>query len=243
MRRFSDRTTDFEEGLPVGVDLNVAGEKRQLVVGVDLGQKKDFTAVAVVERSDVVYQERSALTYRRYGKCEFRLRFLERLELGLSYPGVVDAISELVYKLKGPGPLWFNAPPIALVVDATGVGTAVVDLLKKAGLECELAAVTITAGERESQNAFGWNVPKRDLVSELEVMYDNDELLMANDLDFGDELIEELTSMEVKQSEKGRERFGAWREGQHDDLVLAVALAVWRAKKGTKSPWGKVRLV
>lgn len=25
------------------------------------------------------------------------------------------------------------------------------------------------------------------------------------------------------------EMFGAWREGQHDDLVLAVAIAVWRA--------------
>ena len=27
----------------------------------------------------------------------------------------------------------------------------------------------------------------------------------------------------------GRASFGAWREGQHDDLVMAAALACWRA--------------
>ena len=49
--------------------------------------------------------------------------------------------------------------------------------------------------------------------------------------------------MEVKISETGKDSYGAWREGAHDDLVLAVALAVWKAKKGKKSPWGTVRLI
>ena len=30
--------------------------------------------------------------------------------------------------------------------------------------------------------------------------------------------------------------YGAWREGQHDDLVLAVALAVWFAEHGGGRP-------
>ena len=29
----------------------------------------------------------------------------------------------------------------------------------------------------------------------------------------------------------GREQYGAWREGTHDDLVFAVALAYWAARK------------
>jgi hypothetical protein len=33
--------------------------------------------------------------------------------------------------------------------------------------------------------------------------------------------------MQVKVSTAGNEQFGAWREGAHDDLVLAVALACW----------------
>ena len=38
-------------------------------------------------------------------------------------------------------------------------------------------------------------------------------------------------AMEVKVSAAGNEQFGAWREGQHDDLVLAVALACWAVDK------------
>jgi hypothetical protein len=30
--------------------------------------------------------------------------------------------------------------------------------------------------------------------------------------------------------------YGAWKEGQHDDLVLAVALAVWFAEHGGGRP-------
>ena len=44
-------------------------------------------------------------------------------------------------------------------------------------------------------------------------------------------LLREMTEMRVKMTGSGRERFGAWREGEHDDLVLAVALACWAAGK------------
>ena len=49
--------------------------------------------------------------------------------------------------------------------------------------------------------------------------------------------------MEVRQSENGHEKIGACREGAHDDLVLAVALAVWHARKRKKSGWGRTLLV
>jgi hypothetical protein len=35
----------------------------------------------------------------------------------------------------------------------------------------------------------------------------------------------------VKITPATNEVFGAWREGQHDDLVLAVAIAVWQAER------------
>jgi len=40
-------------------------------------------------------------------------------------------------------------------------------------------------------------------------------------------LRKEMAEMEVRVSAAGTEQFGAWREGEHDDLVLAVALACW----------------
>lgn len=35
--------------------------------------------------------------------------------------------------------------------------------------------------------------------------------------------------MEVRTTSGGREQFGSWRLGSHDDLVFAVALACWAA--------------
>jgi hypothetical protein len=37
----------------------------------------------------------------------------------------------------------------------------------------------------------------------------------------------ELVKMRVKVTPGGYEQYGAWREGSHDDLVLAVALGHW----------------
>jgi hypothetical protein len=36
----------------------------------------------------------------------------------------------------------------------------------------------------------------------------------------------------VKITLAAHETFGAWREGQHDDLLLAAALAGWWAERG-----------
>jgi len=242
--RFYEDVRDKRPLPPDGVTLHTAGERNEYVIGLDLGQKRDHTAMAILERSDVIYAERDALTYARFEKTEYRLRFLKRFELGMPYPAIVEQVDRAVQALKREcRPQWGNAPLLSLVVDATGVGTAVVDLLRQAGLGCDLVAVTITGGEHEAQTRHGWNVPKCDLVSALQVMYENEDLLMADQLEGIAVFLKELGAMQVRRSPKGHESFGAWREGTHDDLVLAVALAVWKARKGSKSPWGRVRLV
>ena len=40
-----------------------------------------------------------------------------------------------------------------------------------------------------------------------------------------------MESVEVKVSAAGNEQYAAWREGTHDDLVFAVALACWALRK------------
>jgi hypothetical protein len=52
-------------------------------------------------------------------------------------------------------------------------------------------------------------------------------LRIAADLRDGPTLLTELMAMQVKVSTAGNEQFAAWREGAHDDLVLALALACW----------------
>jgi hypothetical protein len=56
-------------------------------------------------------------------------------------------------------------------------------------------------------------------------------LQIAAGLKHAPDLVAELAGMRVKVECEGREQYGAWREGTHDDLVFAVALAYWAARK------------
>ncbi len=203
-------------------------------VGVDLGQKQDYTAIAVVERCEEE-GEFDPVRWERAMKVGHSLRHVERVALGTPYPEVVGRVREVVRSRELAG-------RCALVVDATGVGGAVIDLLRAADLGCEMTAVTITGGPRASRVDGGWMVPKRDLVVGLEVMLETGSLRIAAGLREGERFIKELAGMRVKVSAGGREQFEAWREGTHDDLVLAAGLACWRARWGPVGHVGK-RLV
>ena len=45
-----------------------------------------------------------------------------------------------------------------------------------------------------------------------------------------EKFMKELMGMQVKVSAAGHDSYGSWREGEHDDLVLAATLGCWRAK-------------
>src|SRR6266702_4147009 len=45
--------------------------------------------------------------------------------------------------------------------------------------------------------------------------------------------------MDVKISDRGRVSYGRSREGEHDDLVIATALACWRARRKVPGFWGR----
>jgi hypothetical protein len=126
-----------------------------------------------------------------------------------------------------------------VVADATGVGGPVIDLLKAADLGCELVAVTITGADRASRAGGGYRVPKKELVVGLQVMLETGALRIAAGLKEGETFAKELTGMRVKVTPARHEQFGAWREGTHDDLVLAAALACWRARWRTVGHVGR----
>lgn len=202
-------------------------------VGLDLGQVRDHTAVAVVTPDDL-YKEALALNAelrrRRHPDRDlvephdpiYEVVHLERLPLGTGYPEVVERVRAL---LSTP-PLRGNAD---LAVDATGVGAAVVDMLGHAGLSFK--SVVITGGERQTRDGDTHRVPKRDLIAAPQVLLQGRRLKIAPDLPDAETLTEELLNFRHAVTRSANEAYGAWREGDHDDLVLAVALAVWAAHK------------
>ncbi len=180
-------------------------------VGVDLGQAQDPTAIAILER-----RTEAPLS-------EFHCRHLERLRLGTSYPAIADHVRELLEApaLKGQ---------TELVVDATGVGRPVVDMLRQR--ELDPTAITITGGDAVTYDA-GWRVPKRDLVGSVQVLLQTDRLKIAAELPDQPMLIRELLAFRVKIDPlTAHDSYGARvREGAHDDLVLAVAIAAWYGQR------------
>src|SRR6185312_15282286 len=197
-------------------------------VGVDLGQRQDYTAIAVVERRELM------LAYRTPAFHSLAVRHVERLTLGMPYAGVVARIREIVQSpaLRGN---------CALTVDATGVGNPVVEMLRAARLGCEICAVTITGGQRPRSSGGGWNVPKQDLIAYIQVLLEKGQLRIARDLRGARLLLRELIDVQEKLKSNGGTRVGAEGRGAHDDLVIALALACWKAK-GTRDLFGPGRL-
>jgi hypothetical protein len=117
---------------------------------------------------------------------------------------------------------------VQVVVDATGVGAPVVDLLKEAQLGCRLYPVVITAGEEESTDGVRWRVPRRDLLAGLQVAFQRKRLLLSAAVPALEPLIEELNAMRVRVRPDGCERVEG---GRRDDLVFALALAWWRGSR------------
>ena len=197
--------------------------------GLDLGQRHDPSAIAIVERME---------TYRAYDIPKLhslRLRYLERVPLGMPYPLVVERVRNLL-----------TIPELrnncALAVDATGVGAPVVDMLRAARLGCDIAPVSITSGDRQTRSGSTWNVPKQDLLAAVQVLLDKNELKIAARLKERGALIRELTDFRAIRQNSGRIRLGADGAGEHDDLVIALALACWRAQRPSNS-FGQHRLV
>ncbi|MDP9438682.1 MAG: hypothetical protein M3P49_08050 [Actinomycetota bacterium] len=182
-------------------------------VGVDLGQSADYTAVCIGEKAGG--GESPTAPY------ELRIRYLERFR-GVPYPQVAERLEVLLNRL---------GDPYELAVDATGVGVAVVDLLRQRGLRFK--AVTITGGNREAREGRNFRVPKRDLVAGLQVLLQTGRLKIASGLEHAETLRGELLAFRVKVSASGHDSYEAWREQDHDDLVLAACLASWAAERET----------
>jgi hypothetical protein len=205
-------------------------------VGLDLGQRQDPTALAAVEQVSVAVGGINRVTFEQPREMQLHVRHLERVRLGTPYLQAADRVSEV---LRWPG----VAGNCTLVADATGVGAAVLEMLRPAGLGCPVVAVTITGGERATRVDGGWRVPKRELIAALMVSLQTGQLRIARKLREAGALVDELMRMRATISDTGHERFGA-KAGSHDDLVLALALAVWRARSNeNKSIWGTGDLV
>lgn len=194
-----------------------------IAIGLDLGQRRDYTAIVVVERQRrhpyLVGPDKNLL-----------VRAAERLPLGTLYPEVVEIVRHVVRTVStrlGP------RETCQLVVDATGVGKPVVDALQAGNLGCWLTALTITTGDKQhyrSGESSSINMPKQNLMAGLQLALESGELRISKKIPAAGMLTKELLDVRMSRRDGAGIRYGAEGAGRHDDLVIALALAVWRAK-------------
>ena len=199
-------------------------EPPSYLVGLDAGMMHDPTAMAVMEKTTEQRGEKKANLY----AC----RHLQRW-LGVDYPQIAEHLRPMLAAMSKP----------VLVVDATGVGLAVVQIFQRAKLPvAKIVPITITAGHVVTPGkSGGFNVPKKELVSAAQSALQGKRLTIAPKLKEAATLKRELQNFRVKITITAQETFaGDWRTGQHDDLVLSACMAIWFGERQRTLPTGGI---
>jgi hypothetical protein len=190
-----------------------------LTVGVDVGQLADPSAIAVVRSVPPRLQT---------------LR-LERLPLRQPYPQQARRLASLLANLRAYAISEATSPadrtqPITVLVDVTGIGRATFDLLQEAitTSNVKVTAVTLTSGSATKREGHELHVPKQDLIDTLRRAMEEQRLQVPTDSKEYRALTSELRTFLGKKESASSLTTGA-RSGSHDDLVIALSLAVYGA--------------
>ena len=151
-------------------------------------------------------------------KNSYQVRHLERVR-NVPYPEIVEKVGGMM-----------RSPALADQADL------VVDLFRQAGLH--LVGALIHGGDRVSYEGSTCRVPKRDLVGSLQVLLQSGRLKISKKLPLASVLQTELLNFKVKIDPiTAHDSYSAWREADHDDLVLSVALAAWWGEQNVEVPY------
>lgn len=193
-------------------------------IGYDPASLSDWSAISVIHTE-----------MDKTGDKTHTLTHLERFPMGTEYPKQVKRLYDLALEVQAVGETW-------LAVDSTGLGRPILDYLRQSGFpHGNILGVTITGGNTITREGNLFSIPKRDLVSNAIVMLQTKRLRIAANLPLLSEMIQEMVSFKIKVSPGGHDSYEAWRDSDHDDMVLATCLALWFAEKSQKQ--GKIRLI
>jgi len=201
----------------------------QVVIAADIGKKRDFTAICGIER----WQNKWAWPYEEKddGDPYYRLKSIERLPLDTEYNIQIEVI-KWIYDTVVEDYAEQNIRP-DVVIDATGCGTVVLDMVKKAIPKAQ--GIWFHGGKNVSRDGSVYNVPQSDLAMVLQILMQSKRVTFASDITGLDKLKKELLNFTYKVNiNTGHTHFEAWRERDHDDQVYAVACGLWWLDKRSK---------
>jgi hypothetical protein len=183
------------------------------IVSLDPAQLHDYSALAVLECSPT-------------GKDNvYRLVSLKRKQR-LPYPEIVSWSRRVFLNPKFQRGAGISEPQF--VIDAGGVGRAIHDMLVVERLKP--IPIQLTGGEAESYADGTYHVSKSLAVGRFLAAWDAGRVQVPANASFLPILENELKAFRGAMTAQGRAKFEA-EAGEHDDLVMALAQAVWYFEK------------
>ncbi len=199
---------------------------KKYILGLDLGLINDYSALSMLEQAETLERADFSKDIGEHYEVAYHLVHLQRFKLATQYPAVVQRVKEIM-----------ENPKIArnnhLILDATGVGTPVLQMFRAVGVNP--VGVTLTAGAevtKTSDSYEGYHVPKGQLVSTLMVLVQSGRLKIAEGLEHAPAFDEEMQNFHYTLDKKtGHDTYESVKDSVHDDLVVSVALAAWYAMR------------
>jgi hypothetical protein len=190
-----------------------------ITLGWDVAQTTDSSIIAVIS-----YDNNPAMYW---------IRRIVRLPRGMPYDQQVAAVRELFFQYQSP----------KLIIDRTGVGLPICDMIVAGGLQP--VQVSLTSGDLVNQPEPGKiNLPKKDMVAALTKVIQERRIKVVAGCENAGLFRAELKNFQLKVSASGHNTYNA-APGQHDDTITAVGLCLWDGEKGGQDggtafeePWG-----
>lgn len=202
---------------------------RDIFLGLDLGLRRDPSALIAVERAVTIHRVQNRVTYswENHDETRFSIVHAERWPLGTPFPDVTRRTAEIARFCTT------RSARTVLAMDATGLGIPVVGMMKDEPLgSCLFLPVTITDGSRQHYSNSNYMVPKQDLVAGLSSTLESRCLTFAPGINIHP-LIDEMRDFGVRLRPSGSDSYSG---KAHDDLVIALCLALWAAGRSPHAP-------
>jgi len=216
--------------------------------GIDLGRKRDHSAIAVME-----------VRRNRAGHSFAAVRQWERLPIGMSWDKqwtrfarslerVVEKVREnwqeaytqaslnamdarVIDPDEGPQIIPPPSPRVRVRVDSTGVGDAIVEEIEKEihpnyADSIRVYPIYFNHGDRIKYEKGAYSLGKSYMVSMIQAHLAGKRIKVAPGILDAEAALQELEDYEVEITENMNEKYGAFKVGSHDDLVTALGLSL-----------------
>lgn len=183
--------------------------RKEYFMGLDLGRKRDHSALVILERTLEAINTRYVDITTRW-KQSLIVRYARQFPLGKSYGDLTQEVARVYRSTEKLG-------PVTLVFDQTGVGDAVDELIRENLRGAKIEGLVIT------------QEIKRDIYAAIETLLEKGDLLIPTNCHNSKELKHELLNVEIRRIGQGY-KYGAFRKDAHDDMVMALGLACWRER-------------